>query len=204
MHNRIAELYDRYNSTLRPLVSEIEGRNEYFEEPLLVNVASMFDHIALSDANPENSSYHINQAVSHLDLCISQSYQYLIKNLDEKMHDFEKRCNASDRNILDGGNFIGKYKSLKTQAKNSVRSGLEKGDIDALCDYESAYVSYSKIEKMIDRELPVQVMHNIRNNSRIWTIIGWGLSIVISVLMGKLAAVYGDTLIEMLKVWKNV
>lgn len=68
MHNRIAELYDRYNSTLRPLVSEIEGRNEYFEEPLLVNVASMFDHIALSDANPENSSYHINQAVSHLDL----------------------------------------------------------------------------------------------------------------------------------------
>ena len=170
MHNRIAELYDRYNSTLRPLVSEIEGRNEYFEEPLLVNVASMFDHIALSDSNIENRSYHIDQAVSHLDLCISQSYQYLIKNLDEKMHDFEKRCNASDRNILDSGNFIGKYKSLKNQAKNSVRNGLEKGDIDALCDYESAYISYSKIEKMIDRELPIQVMHNTRKDSLIWTI----------------------------------
>ena len=203
MHSRIVELYDKYNKTLRPLVSEIEGRNEYFEEPLLVNVASMFDHIALSDANTENQSFHIDQAVSDLDLCISQSYQYLIKNLDEKMHDFEKRCNASDRNILDGGKFIGKYKSLKTQAQNSVRRGIEKDDIDALCDYESAYVSYSRIEKMVDRELPVQVMHNTRNNSRIWTILGWGLSIAISVLMGKLAANYGETLIEMLKVWKN-
>ena len=64
MHNRIAELYDRYNSTLRPLVSEIEGRNEYFEEPLLINVASMFDFIALSEVYDddclEKASYHLN------------------------------------------------------------------------------------------------------------------------------------------------
>ena len=105
MHKRIIELYNKYNDTLRPLVSEIEGRNEYFEAPLLINMASMFDFIALSSIDED---YYLEKASYHLDLCISQSYQYLIKNLDEKVNAFEKRCNVSDRNILDGGSFIGK------------------------------------------------------------------------------------------------
>lgn len=186
---------------MRPLVSEIEGRNEYFEAPLLINMASMFDFIALSSIDED---YYLEKASYHLDLCISQSYQYLIKNLDEKVNAFEKRCNVSDRNILDGGSFIGKYTSFKEDAKEYVRKGRKKKDIDALDDYATAYNLYSKIEGLIDRELPVQIMHNTRNNSRISTIIGWGLSILISVVVGKLANTYWSVFIEWLMIWKSV
>ena len=186
MHKQVVELYNRYNDTLRPLVSEIEGRNEYFEEPLLINMASMFDFIALSEVCDDC----LGKASYHLNLCISQNYQYLIKNLDEKMNAFEKRCNVSDRNILDGGKFIGKYTSLKKEAQECVRRGRKKKDIDAIDDYSTAYNLYSKIEELIDRELPVQIMHNTRKKSRTLTIIGWVLSILISIAMGKLANTY--------------
>ncbi len=204
MYKRIAELYNRYNETLRPLVSEIEGRNEYFEEPLLINIASMFDFIALNNIEENDSLSYLEQATYHLELCISQSYQYLIKNLDEKMSAFEKRCNASDLNIVDSGKFIGEYISLKNDAKENVRSGCSRDDIDALSYYESAYKAYSKIEKLIDRELPIQIMHNTRKKSRIWTFIGWGSSIFISVVVGKLANIYWSVLFEWLQTWKNV
>lgn len=203
---RVSELYNRYNKILRPLVSEIEGRNEHFEEPLLLDVASMYDSIALSATctNEEKCDSYLNKASDFLDLSISHSYQYLIKNLDEKMMAFEKRCNASDRNLLDGGKFVGKYVSLKQEAKKYVRNGCKKNDVDALKDYQLAYKSYSDIEKLIDRELPVQIMQNTRKTSCIWAIVGWIVSILISVAIGKLASVYGAILIKWVQTWMNV
>ena len=205
MHPQIAVLYNKYNETLRPLVSEIEGRNERFEEPLLLNIASMFDSIALSEADTDENKCEsqVSQAMSYLDISISQSYQYLIKNLDEKMIAFEKRCNASDRGILDRGQFIGKYNSLRSQAKQCVRKGRNKDDLHALADYESAYKHYSKIEKLIDRELPVQVMQNTRRNSHCWTFIGWISGIFISVVVGKIVNNYSESIISFLKEWMN-
>lgn len=206
MHPQISVLYSKYNNTLRPLVSEIEGRNEHFEEPLLLNVASMFDSIALSEADTDANSCEsqVSQAMSFLDISISQSYQYLIKNLDEKMIAFEKKCNVSDRRILDSGQFIGKYNSLRSQAKECVRRGRNKDDLHSLEDYESAYKYYSKIEKLIDRELPVQVMQNTRRNSHCWTVIGWFSSIFISVVVGKIVNNYSESIISFFKEWMNV
>lgn len=206
MDVRIVELYKKYNNTLRPLVSEIEGRNECFEEPLLPNTASMFDSIALSDSSKDEDkrSYYIEQALCYLDLSISQSYQYLIKNLHEKIVAFEKRCDASGRGILDDGKFIGKYVTLKRQAEYYTREGRAKGDLNALCDFNSAYSAYSKIEKLIDRELPVQIMQNTRKNSRKWTIAGWILSVFVSVVIGKVVNTFSDSISEWVKVWMNV
>lgn len=204
MHAQIAEIYKRYNDTLRPLVSEIEGRNESFEEPLLVDVASMFDAIALSEDERNDSQVYLTQASSFLDLSISHSYQYLIKNLHEKMLAFENRCNSSDRDVLDEGKFVGKYASLKKDAKKCVREGNRKSDIEALGDYERAYSSYSKIEKMIDRELPVQIMQNTRKDSLRWTIVGWAVSIILSVVIGIVVNRYADEIIGFLMSWKNV
>ena len=206
MNPQIAVLYKNYNETLRPLVSEIEGRNERFEEPLLLNIASMFDSIALSeaDANEKNSEFQVSQAMSYLNISISQSYQYLIKNLDEKMSAFEKRCNASDLRILDRGQFVGKYNSLRSKAKEFVRKGCNKDDLDALVDYKSAYELYSEIEKLIDRELPVQVMLNTRKKSIFWTVIGGLSSIFASVLVGKIVNNYSESIILFFKEWINV
>ena len=74
----------------------------------------------------------------------------------------------------------------------------------ALKDYESAYKLYSKIEKLIDRELPVQVMQNTKKVSIIWTIMGWISSIIISVIVGKIVNNYSESIISFSREWTNV
>lgn len=205
MHKLIPELYNRYNKKLRPLVSEIEGRNEYFEEPLLLDITQMFDAMALSESgelSDEERDRMLALASFSMDLSISHSYQYLIRSLDEKVRDFENRCKASDRNILDGGKFIGKYVTLRNSVRATVRIARKKDDATALSDYRQAYEDYSKIEKMVDRELPVQIMYNTRKNSIIWTVIGWLVSIVVSIACGKFAAMYSSDIINWIITWK--
>lgn len=205
MHKLIPDLYNRYNKTLRPLVSEIEGRNEYFEEPLLLDITQMFDAVALAECgelSDDERDIMLQLASYSMDLSISHSYQYLIRSLDEKVRDFEKRCNASDRKILDGGKFIGKYVKLRNKARSNVTIARKKDDSEALSDYRQAYENYSKIEKMVDRELPVQIMHNTRKNSIIWTVIGWVVSIAISIVCGKLAAMHSSDIINCISIWK--
>lgn len=205
MHKLIPGLYNRYNKTLRPLVSEIEGRNEYFEEPLLLDITQMFDAMALAECgefSDEDRDIMLALASSSMDLSISHSYQYLIKSLDEKVRGFENRCKASDRNILDGGKFIGKYVTLRKSVRTTVRIARKKDDATALPDYRKAYEDYSKIEKMVDRELPVQIMHNTRKNSIIWTVIGWVVSIAVSIACGKFAAMYSSNIINWIITWK--
>lgn len=48
MNSDFSELYSRYNDVLKPLVSEIEGRLEQFEEPLLKNLFYFFDSLVLA------------------------------------------------------------------------------------------------------------------------------------------------------------
>lgn len=69
MASTISDIYRRYDNTLRPLVSEIEGRNESFEEPLLNDVASMFDALALSESDMlgEERDKQLERASSYLD-----------------------------------------------------------------------------------------------------------------------------------------
>lgn len=155
MQTLISDLYTQYNKTLRPLVSEIEGRNEYFEEPLLQELAQMFDAMALAESvelSDDEKTDMLELASRSMDLCISHSYQYLIRSLDEKIRVFEKRCKASDRNILDGGKFIGKYVALRDSARDTVRIARAKDDASAMLDYRLAYENYSKIERLIDRQ----------------------------------------------------
>lgn len=99
--------------------------------------------------------------VSYLDLSISHAYQYLIKSLDEKKNAFERKCNLSDLDMLDGGKFVGEYSEYKRKAKTSVRTGRQKDDITVLHDYEAAYMAYTRIEEMIDSELPFQRLKDI-------------------------------------------
>ena len=197
----ITILYNRYNEVLRPLVSEIEGRNEFFEEPLLLNVASMFDNLALCDLDDieeETSLFYFEKAKYYLDLSISQSYQYLIKNLDEKMNSFEKKCKNLDLGLIDEGKFIKKYNCLKEEAKMYVHNGRCKDDSLALDDYCCAYMAYSNIEKLIDEILPTQIMSNTRKKSSFLIFLGWVGSILISILVGKVVSVYSDTLKNLL------
>jgi hypothetical protein len=204
----IRELYNKYNKELRPLISEVEGRIEYFEEPLLENIASEFDALALSTScSEEFKLLYIEQADKFLDISISQSYQYIIKYLDEKMCAFEKRCDISKCTIIDNGKFYNNYVNFKNRAVEYVRKGRKKDDFIALGDYKIAYDEYSKIEELIDSNLPLQVIMTTKKTSIFSNILLWFLSIIISVIIGKLAYEYSNVFfetIEKIKLWMNI
>ena len=112
-------------------------------------------------------------------------------------------CKSSDRELLDGGKFVGEYSKLKKEAKVKVREGRQKDDITALPDYQAAYDTYVKIEQMVDGKLPFQIMQHARRSSSMWTIMGWLVSILISVAVGKTVSEYSEEIICFISIWNN-
>ena len=49
-------IFQKYNNDLKPLISEIEGRVERFSQPLLLNIASVYDYMSISAASAKHKS----------------------------------------------------------------------------------------------------------------------------------------------------
>ena len=66
MASEVDNLYARYRSELKPLVAEYESQNEQIMPSCLVNLAQMFDRIALSESEQsikalKNILYDLNE-----------------------------------------------------------------------------------------------------------------------------------------------
>lgn len=194
MDVRLASLYNSYNKKVRPLICEIEGREEQFEEPVLLDIANMFDELSLyrkcETERTGDAMSHYAQAEANMNLCLSHSYQYLIKSLHENIVAFKKRCGKQDREVLDHGSFCSKFNSLEKETLECIRNGRNKDDLAAIADYRKAYNDLSQMEKMTVRELPVQIMRHTRRSSAATTIVQWLLSIGVSVGVGVLVNNY--------------
>lgn len=194
MDDRLASLYSSYNKKVRPLICEIEGREEQFEEPVLLDIANMFDELSLyrkcESEKVGDAMAHYVQAEANMKLCLSHSYQYLIKSLHESIVAFKNRCGKKDREVLDHGSFCSKFNSLEKEALDNIRRGRNKDDITAISDYRKAYNDLLQMEKMTVRELPVQIMRHSRRSSAVVTIVQWLLSIGVSIGVGVLVNNY--------------
>lgn len=194
MDDRLGSLYNSYNKKVRPLICEIEGRVEQFEEPVLQDIANMFDELSLyrkcETERADDAMSHYAQAEANMKLCLSHSYQYLIKSLHENIVAFKKRCGKKDREVLDHGNFCSKFNSLEKESLECIRRGRNKDDWAAIVDYKKAYNDLSQMEKMTVRELPIQIMRHTRHSSAFITIAQWLLSIGVSVGVGVLVNNY--------------
>ncbi len=175
----IEDLYRRYNEDLRPLVSEIEGRLETFEEPLLENIAFQFDYVALSEVT--GNSEYISQAEVYLNRAISNSYLYLIYALMRKVKTFKKRGGFKvierDRRTNDAA----KFKECEERAVLLSKRGLNNPDELALEDNKQAYEACIELEKYVE-EYSVNLLNTPHHVSR--SIVAGVLSILISVLVG--------------------
>lgn len=182
-----SELYIRYNKVLKPLISEIEGRLEQFEEPLLKNITIFFDSLALYHAESDVGKKEalLSSADAYLDICISQSYQYLIYALELKVRAFTARTRNMSLNLLDDGKFIGQFSQIQKQAEEAVRSGRhKKDDINGLPFYRQAYESYLQLESLIDSQAPLLIQPEYHRPSLKLSVVQWTTSILISILAG--------------------
>lgn len=106
-------IFLKYNNDLKPLVSEIEGRLERFSQPLLLNIASVYDYMSISAADGQDKYSCLAEADRYVDLCISQSYMCLIYAIKKNVDAFEKSLGKKGLRKLNSGHFIGRYTELK-------------------------------------------------------------------------------------------
>lgn len=176
-------IYTKYNEELKPKVSEIEGRLETFEEPLLGRVMEQFDYVALFviEKDEELKDMYLSQAIASLDLAVSASYQYLIYALVKKIKSFKKRYGGKKCiERLSDGDYAGGFQKLEENARMAVREGNSLDDYDALPFYKDAYESYTELEQIVEL-MPIA---KVKGCKIIWTIVAAIMSIVISVGVG--------------------
>ncbi len=153
---RIVALYNSYNTIIKPLIAEVEARTEQFPLPLFNEIRALHDHIArcYSDGfSAEQVDTEIHKAERHVVRIMLDCYKCLNLSLHDAVLLFEKQTKHVDLTVLQDGTFYPQYKSLRTQAIQTVRKAksLESMDTDAALDmYQNAYNVYSDLELMLD------------------------------------------------------
>lgn len=119
-------------------------------------------------------------------------YKYLNLSLHDSILLFEKQTKNVDLTVLQNGMFYPQYKSLRTEAIQTVRKAknLEFTNRDlALEAYQESYNTYTKLENLIDEIVPdlhwVKIRFTVR---KCLQVLLWILSAVASGLVSILLA----------------
>lgn len=145
-------LYEKYNKVLRPLISEYEGREENFEEPLLKSMAYMVDNLSfcVGAENQEKQQNHFAEAQKNLEEAVVNAYKYLVYSHHRELKKFKRRFTKKQLEICNGGNLVGEFYADDRAARRAVIKGRRSNNVlDSMADYKKAYELYAGIEKMI-------------------------------------------------------
>jgi hypothetical protein len=179
MASEVDNLYARYRSELKPLVAEYESQNEQIMPSCLVNLAQMFDRIALSETSKteEERIEHLNVASGHLNTAISDTKAGVVADRILKVLKFKRTYGQDIINTLKEGAFVGPF----TVLENEVGQSIAADDGAAL----------SKLGAMVDMindsHASALAVSTIRD-SRKTTFLKWGFTIIVSLLVTLLTA----------------
>lgn len=197
MEEDIKNLYKVYNTVIKPLIAEVEARTEQFPLPLFNEIRALHDHISRcysDDVTEEQIEKNIEKGNRHVIRIILDCYKYLNLSLHDSVMLFERQTRNIDLTVLKNGTFYPEYKSLRTQAIQTVRKAksLEALDTQAALDtFQESYNVYTQLEQLIDEVTPDVHWACVRFTIRRWvSVILWILSAVasgiISILLGGL------------------
>lgn len=183
-------VFRKYNEQLKPLISEIEGRVEHFSQPLLLNLAEVYDYMSIAAAEGQDSTKCIEEADGLVDLCISQSYMNLIYAIRKNTDAFEKSLGKKGLRKLDSGHFVGKYQGLKKKRKELLKKAKDIDERQALPLFKEAYEVVTEMEGMVNHEVANMSLIQTETSSWMATAMKWILSITISVVAGIVVKYY--------------
>lgn len=195
-------IFDKYNNQLKPLISEIEGREERFCHPLLDRLAGVFDYLALADLDDPNTESYIGEADCLLDECLSISYSNLVGIINRGLRKFERTVGKRGLKKLDKGRFIGKYQALRDDLRgdqkelkqNGFKRRLKKNErkelIENLPTLKNMYKTISKMEKLAIKEIPNISLEKSESLTFIANLFRWLIALAISVLCGVVWAFF--------------
>lgn len=177
-------VFRKYNEQLKPLISEIEGRLERFSQPLLLNLAGVYDYMSIAAAEGQNCKERMEEANGLVDLCIAQSYMSLIYAIMKNTDAFEKSLGKKGLRKLNNGHFVGRYLGLKKKRKELLKEARDIDERKALPLFKDAYEVVTEMEDMVNSEKANMSLIQTETFSWMATAVKWGLSVVISVVAG--------------------
>ncbi|MFZ4796194.1 MAG: hypothetical protein ACOYMA_01785 [Bacteroidia bacterium] len=187
---KIAALYTNYNEVIRPLISEIEARQEVFPAPLFNEIRAFNDHIArchLKCISVDKIVEEIKKAEGHINRITLDCFKYLDVFLFEKVKRFERSTRYIDISVLDNGKFYPSFCRLQKEAVQHVREAkkAEATDIESSLNYyQLAYNSYCELEEKIDDKSVEIRWAKVRFTSKkLLQIILWTLAAILSGLV---------------------
>lgn len=201
MDARLHEIYSRYNTELKPLIAEQEARMSAFEEPLLLNLSKMFDNLSQALIREGDVEIYLKEMNNMLTTCISQSYMYIAAAIKDDVKRFEKNNGGTIRIKLEKGVFASAYENLKDEIREIDKlCKINKDDyISHLDDYKASFLKCQELEKMIEEVNDTETLLHSSKGSWLWTVFGWCVSIIISVLVGKHSLELGSKIWEAAK-----
>lgn len=183
-------IFRKYNEQLKPLISEIEGREERFSQPLLLNLAGVYDYMSIAAAEGQDCMKCMAEADGLVDLCISQSYMSLVYSIRKNTDAFEENLGKKGLRKLDNGHFVGKYLGLKKRRKELLKKAKDIDERQALPLFKEAYEVVTDMEKMVNHERANMRLIQTETSSWMATAVKWILSVAISVAAGVVVKYY--------------
>lgn len=189
-HAIIRPLYVEYNEVIKPLIAELEAREEASPQPIFNEIRAFNDHVARcyrDEIENEQIAEEIEKAQRHIKRITLDCFKYLNVSLHEKIQKFEKQTKNIDLTVINNGLFYPEYRRLMKLTIQKVRLAKKEEAVDtnrALEVYQEGYNLYCTLEELIDDNLEVVKWARIKFSfKRTLSVIGWLLAAIISGLL---------------------
>lgn len=195
LHGLVSPLYVEYNQVIKPLIAELEAREETSPQPLFNEVRALNDHIArcyranISDREIQDE---IIKAQRHIKRLTLDCFKYLNVSLHESIVRFERQTRNVDLTVINNGLFYPRFRELNKLAVEEVRNAKRAEAVDteeALIKYQEGYNLYCELENLVDDNMQdVKWAKKKFVVRRGLTIFAWFVSVLISGILSILVS----------------
>lgn len=191
----VSPLYVEYNQVIKPLIAELEAREEISPQPLFNEIRALHDHIARCyrrNISEEEIHDEIVKAKRHVRRLTLDCFKYLNVSLHESITRFEKQTRNVDLTVINNGLFYPRFRDLNKQIVETVRCAKRTEAVDteeALLKYQEGYNLYCELENLIDDNMQdVKWAKKKFVFRRGLTILMWFISVLISGILSILVS----------------
>lgn len=173
---KLAQIYQKYNEVLKPLIAEFESRDEIFVTPLLKDLPQMLDSIFSYSLTKEDC--HLESAECQLNNAINTVRFFLNASLMKEIKEFKARFPENILMSLDNGHFYATFINLESEARANKENSPE-----------ITFKCLKQMKSMIDDGFDSSLIATLRMEKKKEIIGKWVASIIIALLINALILV---------------
>ncbi len=159
VQKELGELYSRYTSELKPVLSMVECWMLEFPGPILNEIRAMNDHVSrcfFEEKSEKEKLGEIKKATGHLTRAILDCYKCMLIVSEKKINNFFEQYKDVCIALVNDGKFLPRLNELHRIAKELAIKARKKESLSfpnkeaAYEEYEQAINSYNEIDRYIE------------------------------------------------------